>query len=117
MELDLRYVESACRIFLANAASRLWAANEVRPEAPSVDYVTGFAAGRELAEVEAFALILSMVTGESATRLAEEAKMRAAVDSSFPFDLHIEPHLEPHLEPPDGAGVPRPDPAAGLDAA
>lgn len=97
--MDVRQIEVACRAFLANAAARHMAAYELEPETPSVDYVTGFAAGREQSEVQVFALVLSMITGESASGLVQEATARAAVDSVFPFELHMEPLSEPVHEP------------------
>ena len=82
-------IEDLCRGLLANAAARQWAASKVQPEAPSADYVTGFAAGVETGEVQALSLVLRMLTGESPTRLAEEARSQAAVDAAFPFEVHI----------------------------
>ena len=83
-------LEDLCRGLLHNAAAREWAASRVAPEAPSADYLTGFAAGWEGGELGAMALVLSMITGESATRLVEEARTQAAVDAAFPFELHVE---------------------------
>lgn len=88
---DLRRIEAACRVFLTNAAARHWAATRAQPGIPSADYVTGFAAGREAAEMEAFALVVSMISGESATSLITEAGVRAEVDAAFPVEVHFEP--------------------------
>ena len=82
--------ESLCRAFLQNAAARQWLVDRVAPEAPSVDFLTGFGAGWEAGQVSAFALALSAITGESPTQLVENARTRAAMDSTFPFELHIE---------------------------
>ena len=60
------------------------------PENPSADCLTGFGEGREMGELSALALVLSVITGESATVLMQEAQSQAAVDAAFPFELHIE---------------------------
>ncbi len=83
-------IESLCRGFLQNAAARQWAVAGVAPEAPTVEYLTGFADGWEAGHVEAFALVVSMLSGDSMTALIEEAGSQAAVESMFPFDLMIE---------------------------
>ena len=85
-------IEALCRGLLHNAAARQWAASRVEPETPSADYLTGFAAGWEGGEVAALALIISLITEQSATRLVEEARAQAAVDTAFPFELHIDDH-------------------------
>jgi hypothetical protein len=82
-------VEAMCRAFLQNAAARQRVVSRVAPEEPSADYLTGFGEGREAGELSALALILSVITGESATALIEEAQSQAAVDAAFPFELHI----------------------------
>jgi hypothetical protein len=82
--------EALCRGVLLNAAARQVALAKVDPERPSVDYLTGFGAGWEAGQVSALAFALSVMTGESPTDLVNEALARAAVDSAFPFDLHIE---------------------------
>ena len=89
-------LEGLCRGLLLNAAARRWAASRVEPEAPSAEYLTGFAAGWEGGEMAALALVLSLITEESATALVEEARTQAAVDAAFPFELHIE--MEPSDE-------------------
>jgi len=83
-------IESLCRGFLQNAAARQWAVARVAPEAPTVDYLAGFGDGWEAGHVEAFALVVSMLSGESMTTLIEDAGAQSAVESMFPFDLAIE---------------------------
>ena len=91
MELvTLHEIEAMCRSLLSNAAARDWAASRAAPEVPTVEYRTGFAAGHEAGEVAALALVVSMLSGESATALVDEARSRAAVDAAFPFELHFE---------------------------
>lgn len=106
-------LEAMVRAFLHNAAGRHWAASRAEPETPSVDYRTGYADGREAGQVSALALVVSSITGESATALVEEAMVQAAVDSALPFDLHLEV-----MAGVDGEDVddPRVDAAAGSGA-
>ena len=82
-------IESMCRGFLQNAAARHWAVAQVAPEAPTVDYLSGFGDGWEAGHVEAFALVVSMLSGESMTDLMNDSGTRAAVESAFPFDLVV----------------------------
>jgi hypothetical protein len=86
---DQMDIESLCRGFLQNAAARHWAVAQVAPEAPTVDYLTGFGDGWEAGHVEAFALVVSMMSGESMTDLMNDAGSRAAIESAFPFDMII----------------------------
>jgi hypothetical protein len=84
------HVEALCRAFLQNAAARHRVVARTAPENPSADYLTGFGEGREAGELSALALVLSIITGGSATVLMEEARSQAEVDAAFPFELHIE---------------------------
>lgn len=88
-EVDVEGV-AVCRGLLQNAAARQLALSRVEPEAPSADYLTGFGAGWEAGQVAGMALALSVLTGESATALVEDARAQAAVDLSFPFDVQFE---------------------------
>ena len=92
-------VEALCRAFLQNVAARHRVVARAAPEQPSADYLTGFGEGREAGELSAFALMLSVITGESATALLEEAQSRAAVDAAFPFELHIDDVSGPDSDP------------------
>ena len=83
-------LEGLARGLLHNAAARQWAASRAEPEVKSAEYLTGFAAGHEAGEVAAMALIVSLLSGESATALIDEVRAQAAVDAAFPFDLEIE---------------------------
>jgi hypothetical protein len=83
------YVESMCRGFLLNAAARHRAVASVAPEAPTVDYLTGFGDGWEAGHVAALALVVSMLSGDSITALIDDAATQAAVEAAFPFDLVI----------------------------
>jgi hypothetical protein len=47
--------------------------------------------------------MLSVITGESATAIIEEAQSQAAVDAAFPFELHIEDVSGPDSDPGPGA--------------
>lgn len=83
-------IETLCRGFLANAAAREWAISRVAPEEPTVDYRTGFSAGFQAGELTGVAVVLSLLTGESATTLVDEARARASVDAAFPVEFHLE---------------------------
>ena len=67
-------IESMCRGFLQNAAARHWAVARVAPEAPTVDYLTGFGDGWEAGHVAALALVVAMLSGESITALIERGR-------------------------------------------
>lgn len=82
--------EALCRGFLQNAAARQSVLARVGPETPSADYLAGFSAGVDSGYVAALAVALGAMTGESPTALIEDAKSRAAVDTTFPFELVIE---------------------------
>ena len=82
-------IESMCRAFLQNAAARHWAVAQVAPEAPTVEYLTGYGDGWEAGHVAALALMVSMMSGDSMTDLIDDAGSRAAVESAFPFDMVI----------------------------
>jgi len=81
---DDRHVEAFCRSMLHTAAARRQAAATVEPEAPSVDYRTGFAAGREAGEMATLALAVSALTGESPTGWSPRRRSTAV----FPVELH-----------------------------
>lgn len=88
-DATMDYVESMCRGFLLNAAARHWAVASVAPDAPTVDYLTGFGDGWEAGHVAALALVVSMMSGDSITALIDDAASQAAVEAAFPFDLVI----------------------------
>jgi hypothetical protein len=82
--------EAFCRGLLQNAAARQLVFARAEPETQSADYLTGFGAGWEAGHVSALALALSVLTGESPAALVAEAQTQAAMDLSFPFDVHVE---------------------------
>ena len=85
---SLRDLEGLVRGFLMNAAARAEAYDATAPPQPSVDYRSGYAAGRQDGEVAALALVLSLFGDASPVRLMEEARAAAAVDAAMPFELH-----------------------------
>lgn len=89
--MTLEELEAVCRGLLRNAAARGWAATRAEPETPTPEYRTGFAAGYEAGELAALALVVSMLSGDSATALVDEARSQAAVEAEFPFELHVLP--------------------------
>ena len=82
--------EALCRGFLQNAAARQSVVARVGPEEASADYLSGFSAGVDSGYVAGLALALGAMTGESPTALIEDARSRAAVDATFPFELYVE---------------------------
>jgi hypothetical protein len=82
--------EAMCRGFLQNVAARRSVAARVSPEEPSADYLAGFGAGFDSGQVAALALAIGVMSGESPTALIEDAHGQAAVESAFPFELHLE---------------------------
>ncbi|MCA1696592.1 MAG: hypothetical protein LC749_18755 [Actinobacteria bacterium] len=100
---DLREIEALCLGLLHNAAARRQAAALVEPDSPSVDFRTGFAAGREAGEMAGLALALGALTGESPTGLVDEAVVSAAVDGVLPVDFHFDG--SPGLPPAPGREV------------
>jgi hypothetical protein len=82
--------EALCRGFLQNATARQTIVARVAPEDPSADYLAGFSAGREAGEVAGLALALSILSGESPTALIADAQGQAAMDVTFPFELHVD---------------------------
>jgi hypothetical protein len=96
-------IESMCRGFLQNAAARQWAVAQVAPEAPTVEYLTGYGDGWEAGHVAALALVVSMISGDSMTDLLDDAGSRAAVESAFPFDLVV---IDAEADSDEGASAP-----------
>ena len=82
--------EALCRGFLQNATARQTIVARAAPEEPSADYLAGFIAGREAGEVAGLALALSILSGESPTALIADAQGQAAMDITFPFELHVD---------------------------
>ena len=106
MDYPMNNIESMCRGFLQNAAARHWGVAQVAPEAPTVDYLTGYGDGWEAGHVAALALVVSMMSGESITDLLDDAGSRAAVEAAFPFDMVIidaEPEADEQVSAPPQA--------------
>ena len=82
--------EALCRGFLQNVAARRSVVARVGPEEPSADYLAGFSAGFDSGQVAALALAVGLMSGESPTVLIDDAHGQAAVESAFPFELHVE---------------------------
>jgi hypothetical protein len=82
--------EALCRGFLQNVAARRSVVARVGPETFSADYLAGFSAGFDSGQVAALALAVGVMSGESPTALIEDVHGQAAVDSAFPFELHLE---------------------------
>lgn len=82
--------EALCRGFLQNAVARRSVTVRVAPEEPSADYLAGFSAGFDSGQVAGLALTIGVMSGASPTALIEQAHSQAAVESAFPFELHLE---------------------------
>ena len=82
--------EAMCRGFLQNVAARQSVVARVGPEEPSADYLAGFSAGFDSGQVAALALAIGVMSGESPTALIQDMRGQAAVESAFPFELHLE---------------------------
>lgn len=83
-------VEALCRSFLLNAAARRSVLARVEPEERSADYRIGFGAGWEAGQVAGLALAVGVISGQSPTAVLEDADSQAAMDSAFPFEIHVE---------------------------
>jgi len=82
-------VEALCRGFLQNAAARQSVVARVGPVEHTADYLAGFSAGWEAGQVAALALAVGVMSGESPTGLVADAQGQAAMDVTFPFELHL----------------------------
>jgi hypothetical protein len=87
---ELEEIEIICRGILQKTMSRANTISQIAPEAPSADYLSGHGAGHLEGQASVAALVLSLIKGESATQILEEARSAAAVDAAFPFDLHMD---------------------------
>ncbi len=87
---ELDEIEIICRGVLQKTMSRANTISQIAPEAPSADYLSGHGAGHLEGQAAVAALVLSLLKGESATQILEEARSAAAVDAAFPFDLHMD---------------------------
>jgi len=82
-------VEMMCRSILQRAGAREYTLSQSAPEVPTVDYRSGVAEGQLTGQMTTAALMLGLVTGESPTKILEEARVQAQVERDFPFDLHM----------------------------
>ena len=87
---EVEEVEIICRGILQKTMGRAHTISQIAPEAPSADYLSGHGAGHLEGQASVAALVLALLTGGSATQILEEARSAAAVDSAFPFDLHLD---------------------------
>jgi len=84
-------IETVCRDILHRVAHQERLISRGAPEAPSADYLTGYAAGQLEGQMATAAIVLGQLLDQSPTQLLEDARSQAAVEESFPFDLHIDP--------------------------
>lgn len=83
-------IETMCRSILQKAGSQEYTLSQAEPEELSVDYRSGYAAGRLAGQMSTAALMLGIVTGESPSTLLDNARAQAKIENAFPFDLHID---------------------------
>ena len=86
---ELEEIEIMCRGILQKTMARTNTLSQIAPDVPSADYLSGHSAGHLEGQAAVASLVLSLVKGESATQILEEARSAAAVDAAFPFDLHM----------------------------
>ncbi len=60
------------------------------PEVLTTEWLDGFGAGRRKGIAFAMAVALATIRGTSPTRELEDAHSFAAVESAYPFELHVE---------------------------
>jgi hypothetical protein len=84
-------IETVCRDILHRVAHQERLISRGAPDVPSTDYLTGHAAGRLDGQLSTAAIVLGLLIDGSPTQLLEDARAQAAVEESFPFDLHIDP--------------------------
>lgn len=84
-------VETVCRDILHRVSLQERLVSRGAPETPSPEFLTGFAAGQLDGRMSTAAIVLAVLLDDSPSRLLEDARSQAAVEESFPFDLHIEP--------------------------
>jgi hypothetical protein len=84
-------IEMMCRSILQRAGAREYTMSQSAPEAPTVEFRSGYSEGQLAGQLTTAALILAIVTGESPSTVLDDARAQAKVENAFPFDLHIDP--------------------------
>jgi hypothetical protein len=91
-----------CRSILQRAGAREYTMSQAAPEVQSVDFRSGYAEGQLAGQLTTAALMLGLATGESPSKILDDARAQAQVENAFPFDLHID-----DANPPaDGGDLP-----------
>ncbi len=85
----LQEIEMMCRSILQRAGAREYTMSQSAPEVETVDYRNGYAEGQLTGQLTTAALMLGLVTGESPSKILDEARAQAQVENAFPFDLHM----------------------------
>lgn len=84
-------IETVLRDILHRVSHQERLVSRGAPESPSPEFLTGFAAGQLDGQMSTAAIVLGLLIDESPSRILEDARSQAAVEESFPFDLHIDP--------------------------
>lgn len=74
---------------LFDATQENYALSEFYPAIPTTEWLDGVGDGRRLGIIQALALSLAAITGESPTQLIEDAYAQAQIQFMFPFELFI----------------------------
>lgn len=75
---------------LFDATQENYALEQFDPTNPTIEWLDGVGAGRRVGIIQALAISLAAITGESPTQLVEDAYAQALVESEFPFELSWE---------------------------
>jgi len=79
-----------CRSILQRAGAREYTLSQAAPEVQSVDFRSGYAEGQLAGQLTTAALMLALATGESPSKVLDDARAQAKVENAFPFDLHMD---------------------------
>ncbi len=75
---------------LFDAAQESYSLSKADPEVFTTEYLDGFGSGRRAGTVQALAVAVAAITGESPTLLVSDAFAQAQVESEFPFEFSWE---------------------------
>ena len=85
----LEEITMMCRSVLQRAGAREFTLSQSAPEVETVDYKSGYAEGHLVGQLATAAIMLGLATGESPTKILDDARAQAQVENAFPFDLHM----------------------------
>ena len=110
----LQEIEMMCRSILQRAGAREYTLTQSAPEVQTAEFRSGYAEGQLTGQLTTAAIMLGLATGDSPSRILDEARAQAQVENAFPFDLHmtgLDDKMLP-VDPDDPPTAPAPaDPA------